>query len=378
MIKRLQLANFRSLGDDVELSLGPLTVPAGTNGSGKSNVVDAFQFLADCMHFGLEAAIGKRHGIRAVRRWSSGHPRNVRLSVEVAAAGVSGTYTFELTGDRSEEYRVKEEHLQVAGAGETHELLIRGGTWVAGPSGLRPHVDSLNLALPLVAGDERFRAFADVLRGFAVYTIFPDKLRQPQKYDPRKPMDGHGANWVSILKDQDEATWKPDLLTVLQRLSGDIVDIKVRRVSSYLEVQFEHAEPGSKREKVFDASQESDGTLRVAGILTALLQEPRPTLVAIEEPELTVHPGALEVIVDYVREATDRVQVVLTSHSPDLLQHVRPEEVRVVERRNGVTTVERLDAGQVRVVQSQLLGLGDVLRREGLQQQTALDFGAED
>ncbi|HEX9736127.1 MAG TPA: AAA family ATPase [Thermoanaerobaculia bacterium] len=68
MIRRLTISNYRSLGQDVDLRLGPLTALVGQNGSGKTNVVDALRFLGDCMRLGLEGAITKRHGIGAVRR----------------------------------------------------------------------------------------------------------------------------------------------------------------------------------------------------------------------------------------------------------------------------------------------------------------------
>ncbi len=377
MIRELRISNFRSLGDGVRLRLGRLTVLVGTNGAGKSNVVDVLAFLADCMALGLEGAITKRHGIGAVRRWSSGHPRNVAIEVAVASAHIEGTYGFELVGDKSEEYRVKREHLVLRNGKGTYEFLVERGKWGKGEPGLQPQVDPLNLALPLLAGDERFRPLADELRGLAVYSIFPDSLRGPQKYDPVKPMHRHGSNWVSILNDQAQESWKPELVAALNSLTGDIVDVSVKKVASYLTVQFEHErEPNSRRRKTFDSSQESDGTLRVAGMITALIQTPRPTVIAIEEPELTVHPGVLPLIKEYVEEASQSVQVVLTTHSPDLLQLLEAEQVRVVERRDGVTTVAPLDDGQKRVVQQGLFGLGDVLRREGLQQ--ALAFGDGD
>ncbi len=384
MIRELRVSNFRSLGDDVRLSLGPLTVLVGVNGSGKSNVVDVLAFLSDCMAIGLEGAITQRHGIAAVRRWSSGHPRNVAVRVDVHTEAVQGVYEFELAGDEREEYRVKREHLLMSDSTGPHEYLIERGpqddgrtAWRKSIEGLRPNVDALNLALPLLAGDERFRPFVDELRGLAVYSIFPDQLRQPQKYDPKKPMNRHGANWVSILKDQPEQSWKPDLLTVLNRLTGDIVDVRVRAVAGYLTVQFEHqVKPGSKRRKHFESSQESDGTLRVAGMLTALLQEPRPSVIVLEEPELTVHPGVLPLLSEYVEEASENVQVVLTTHSPELLELLEADQLRVVERRDGATTVAPLDEGQREVVKQGLFGLGEVLRREGLQQ--SLRFGAEE
>jgi predicted ATPase len=373
MLKELVVSNYRSLDRDVRLSLGGLTALVGPNGAGKSNVTDVLQFLSDIMHLGLEGAITKRTGIAAVRRWSSGRPFNVDIRARVAAESLQGTYEFTLTGDRSEEYRVQREAADVirVGSQETHGYEIRDGVWVRGPDNLRPKVDARNLVLPLVAADERFSGLADELRRMAVYDIFPDALREPRKYDPTKPMLKHGTNWVSILKDQAAETWKTDFVEVLNRLTGDITDVEIKPVGGFLSARFRH-DSDSRRSKWFDSAQESNGTLRVAGILTALLQKPTPAVVAIEEPELTVHPGALPLLYDYVREAQERAQVVLTTHSPELLDLIDTGDVRVVERGSDGTRVNALAESQRRSVRDGLLSLGEVLRAEGLQPELPL------
>ena len=191
MISRLRVSNFRSLGD-VDLALGRLTVLAGQNGSGKSNVVDVFRFLSDAIRSGLEGAVTKRHGIAAVRRWSSGRPFNLEICLEIERDDrVSAEYGFVLKGDKTAEYSVKHEGACVRrrtgprGLRRQDEYRIDEGEWTMGPRDLRPRVDTLNLALPLLGGDERFRVLADELRSIAIYSIFPDVLREPQKYDLR-------------------------------------------------------------------------------------------------------------------------------------------------------------------------------------------------
>ena len=142
------------------------------------------------------------------------------------------------------------------------QFRIESGQWTTGIPDLHPRVDSMSLVLPLLAGDERFAPLATALRRIATYSIFPDALRQPQRYDPARPMDRHGGNWVSILKDQAPETWRADLVEVLGRLTEDIIDVSVQPVAGYLTAQFKHRqEPSSKREKWFDSAQESDGTL---------------------------------------------------------------------------------------------------------------------
>jgi predicted ATPase len=387
MITDLLVSNYRSLGDDVFVKFADLTALVGPNGSGKSNVVDALRFVADAMHIGLAGAITNRNGITAVRRWSAGHPFNVSLRINLTTPGGGGaSYAFELAGDRAEEYRIRFEEGSHEIGGQRHRYLLRDGQWLEGPSDLRPALTEQSLALPLVGGDRRFAPLLRSLQSVAIYAIFPDTLRAPQKYDARKPMDLHGSNWASILRDQDEATWKPELITALNRLTGDIDDVVIEQAAGLLVTRFRHRlgetrAPATTRRpktKLFDAAQESDGTLRFAGIVTALLQEPPLPVVGVEEPELTVHPGAIPLLYDYLRQACKRSQVIVTTHSPELLDLLRPENVRVVVKQDGVTTVRRMADSQRQIVRDGLMTLGDVMRTEGLQQELSFPEHAAD
>jgi predicted ATPase len=338
MIERLIVSNYRSLGENVTLELGSFTALVGPNGSGKSTVVDALRFVSDCMHMGLSGAITDRSGIGAIRRWHEGGilPR-IFISLQLRLNGRPARYSFLLGSQKSDEYRVDEERASIWTGTEYLDIRVERGKWITGPKGMKPSVDEASLALPLVGGDARFQPLVQALQRIAVYSIFPDTLRVPQKYNPVKPMDGHGSNWASILKDQPASSWKPELISALQKLTSDIEDIKVSQAASYLVVQFRHAD--ERGPKWFDAAQESDGTLRVAGIVTALLQEPPVPLIGVEEPELTVHPGAIPLLYDYLKQASRRSQVLVTTHSPELLDQMEAEEVRVVVRGPNGTTV---------------------------------------
>lgn len=181
-----------------------------------------------------------------------------------------------------------------------------------------------------------------------------------------------GSNWCSILRQSKNEEWLPDLRAALGSLTGDIDDLRVSQIGGYLTAEFHHQFAPSIEQKSTDtgkwmsSSQESDGTLRMAGILTALLQEPPLTLIGIEEPELTIHPGALRLLYDFLEEASTRSQVVITTHSPDLLEHLNADEVRVVSRTDGVTTVSEIDETQRREVRDRLLTLGELMRIEGI------------
>jgi predicted ATPase len=212
---------------------------------------------------------------------------------------------------------------------------------------------------------------AEAIRNIAIYSIFPGTLRRPQTSDPTRPMDEHGANWCSILKDARRDGWIGELRAALGQITGDIDDIKVASVGGFLITEFRHGQvnqKGKTRARWFSSAQESDGTLRMAGIITALLQEPPLTLIGIEEPELTVHPGALPLLYDFLVQASKRSQVLITTHSPDLLGLLKADEVRVVERRDGVTTVGPMDESQREAVRERLFTPGELMRWEGLRQ----------
>lgn len=379
MIKRLRVSNYRSLGENLEVELGRFTALVGPNGSGKSNVVDVLRFVSDAMQMGLSGAITHRHGIGAVRRWSGGRPFNVSIGLELDLGGrLPAVYSFELRGDSAEEYKVKKEEASIGDKiydilddDEYSSFRVESGKWIEGPAGLKPPLDEKSLALSIIGGDARFQPLVHALQQISLYSIFPDTLRVPQKYSAVKPMDRHGASWASILKDQPKESWKPELVAALHKLTGDIEDIKVSQAASYLVVEFRHAWPGSKQ-KWFEAAQEADGTLRVAGIVTALLQEPPVPVIGVEEPELTVHPGAIPLLYDFLKQASLRSQVIVTTHSPELLDLMDADDVRVVVRGQEGTTVAPMASSQRQAVRAGLMTLGEVLRTEGLQQDLPL------
>ena len=367
MITRLRLTNFRSIGRNVELVLGPFNVLVGVNGGGKSNILRALTFVRDAMRLGLSGAVTHANGIDAVRRHSKGHPHNVKVELELKLAAGVARYAFELTGDSAEEYRVKSEEASISsGSREMIAFEVRDGLFT-GPENLRPNLDRQSLALTTLGGDTRLQPLWTALAQMMVYAINPSELRKPQKFSSEMAMLAEGENWVSILHTQLDAAWKKDLVVALGKLTGDVEDVRVTKAASFLVPEFRHQSVGHR--KWFPAERESDGTLRVAGILTALLQQPSLPVIGIEEPEQTVHPGALPLIYDHLREASGRSQVIVTTHSPIFLNFIKLEECRVFVVGRGAegTEVRTLTEAQKTSVEKDLLSLGDLILTGDLQ-----------
>jgi predicted ATPase len=213
------------------------------------------------------------------------------------------------------------------------------------------------------------------LRQLTVYSMFPNTLRAAQLPNPIHPMSSHGENWASTLKSLDRSTDGAELVHALQRIVGDIDDYRVAQAGGYVIPEFRHGKNGDK-ERWFGAAQESDGTLRIAAMLTALFQKPSPKLIGFEEPELAVHPGALPILFDFLKEASTFSQVLLTTQSPDLMDLADIDAIRVVERKDGDTVVSRVDGRQRELVKKQLFSTSELLHAEGLLPEMPRAFGA--
>jgi predicted ATPase len=116
----------------------------------------------------------------------------------------------------------------------------------------------------------------------------------------------------------------------------------------------------------------SDGTLRALAILVALFQRSdigsKPTMVAIEEPETGLHPAGAGILLDALREGASRGQVIVTSHSPDLLDNraILSEWILAVDASHGSTVIAPLDAAARSTLRDRLYTAGELLRMDQL------------
>ncbi|WP_437729381.1 AAA family ATPase [Sorangium sp. So ce861] len=399
MITKVFVRNYRSIGE-VKLPLGKLTTLVGPNASGKSNVVDAVRFLADCLRAPLSFAMTmhQRQGFGSLLRQGEAASVGLTVGAEVQTDGGVGVWAFTLQpagGDGGVEVKSERAAWVQGGAPgswsaqELEKLLsleevpdlqeamrcLPGSGFVRfrglhvskigdifGP--LSPPVHTA-LVLPQVS-HEALRPLADELNRVAMYSLFPNDLRPPRAPNPVKPMMANGENWASTLASLDKERWGGELLCSLSRIVGDVDDYRVVHAGGYSIPEFRHGVDALGKERWLGAAQESDGTLRIAAILTALFQEPPLSLIGVEEPELAVHPGALPVLFDFMSEASFRSQILLTTHSPDLLDMLPVDSLRVVERRGGATTVSQVDERQRELVRKRLMSTSDLLHAEGL------------
>jgi hypothetical protein len=110
----------------------------------------------------------------------------------------------------------------------------REGEKLMGLIGPVPRIDEQSLAITALGGVKAFKPLVDYLSHLMVYSIFPDTLREPQKFDSVRPMARHGENWVSVLRDMVKHSSGKDIVTGLSKLTGDIEQVKVTPAAGYL------------------------------------------------------------------------------------------------------------------------------------------------
>ena len=368
-LRRLVLKRFRSL-QSAAVEFDNPTFLVGQNGAGKSNIVDALALLAEAMTSPLSAVLEKRGGVGAVghRRTSRGRVADVGLRVELAGLPDAGeaTYAFELLCTKGYDYRVRRELCRCTAQDGTTSWFDRHGNAFRSSIETGPIVASNALALPLVAGDERFAPVAQFLSNIQPYRIDPSTLREMQDPDAGVRLRSNGSNAASILRqlDQDARRHVREFLQTV--VPGDI-EVTPVRVQNKLSLKFVQQGEQSGRLTLGPHSM-SDGTLRTLGLLAAVFQPNPPSVLIVEEPEATIHPGALGTILDVLRLAARSTQTIITTHSPDILEApwIEDHHLRVVSWEGGATRVARVSEATRTALREHLMDAGELLRANAL------------
>lgn len=386
-ITRLRAKNYRSIRN-LDMKLGPLTVLVGPNASGKSNVLDALRFIRDAVSRGVDFAVSQRQGVDSIRhqhRPGQGRPRDVELGVSATFSGVALDYNFVLRRDSSGGGRVMREYGSYKLGDESKEIVfdIRDGHIVK-PRDV-PALERIPGNLRFFDHERRFffeerpdgwETFQYWVMGLELSSmrfshVVPNVMRGPQKQLNAQLLDEDGQNIASVLREMGRGKRIPtgirDIREALSLALPGITDVRSRLIGGYLALKFKHLNIADDEGIWLDAAQESDGTLRILGLLTAIHQPRRPPLLGIEEPEMAIHPGILPILADEFQEASLRMQVVIMTHSPDFIDRFPLECIRAVEFVDGETRIGKVSERQASAVRDRLFTPGELHRMEGLE-----------
>lgn len=365
-ITKVFVRNYKSLAE-AAVDLPMFCVLVGPNGVGKSNFIDALAFVKDSLSESMDLAFKKRGGQSAVRRRSGGHPTHLGIQLVMTLPGQGrALYAFEVAAKASGRFEISRERCEVEELFEQpHIFEVQGGAFKTEIPGISPRITSDRLALFAASSIEPYRHVFDFLTSIETYSIVPDLMRDPQPPDAGRSLRRDGSNAAAVLKrirDEKRESYER-ICSLLEKTVEGLVAVDYRAIAGRDTLEFRQ-DVGQKNPWRFPASNVSDGTLRMLGLLLAVYQVDRPGLVAIEEPEATVHPGAAEVITQVLVDAAQDCQVVITTHSADLLdfKYIPDSALRVAAKDHNSTLIGPMDESGRQAIKDELFTPGELLR----------------
>lgn len=377
-VKRVRIKNYRSIGD-CDVRLGPLTVLLGFNASGKSNFLDALRFVQDALKTSPKEAISARGGFDSVLRRSDEPVRSFEIWLDLELPShdegrkAEVFYGFEIGTDSKKRVEVVREECT---AGTDTDLVVEFGRLVGSGvvKGLPP---GERLRLPVVSlmrveGLEGFARLEAALTAMRFYELDSAIIRaldeETTRQDYLGPSGEHIGHVLGNLAAHDPSG-KERLDAYLSAIVPNALGVDERPEGRYstIEARF-RTDDGSDHVNVFPRESMSEGTLRAAGVLAALLQQPAAagdiSLIGIEEPETALHPATVGALYEALTEASERVQVIVTSQSSDLLENDEADlsHIRAVAAVGGVTYIGEVDKAGQRLVADGLMTLSELHR----------------
>lgn len=330
---RLSAKNFKSL-KDVTVEFRPFNVLIGPNNSGKTNILHCLNFLAECMK---KREIFETFGTQGFASFVWGGQENLRIEVQMTAVLNSSQLTYGLSvagPPHRTPFVVKEEAVlrEATKAKSLLEIKEGKGFYLDEHSHQKVsfNPEPTQCALSVLVEREKTPTLISLrewLSQWAFYHFDPAQMRE---------------YWLS----QEEFRLEPDgrnLAQVLHSLQSSYPE-KFRLIEETFQSSFEEVEQIttpirrdapkttiSIKEKPFDKPFPSwvlsDGELKTLAMLASLYSPTPPPLMALEEPENFIHPHLLEFVVDLLKSASDRMQILLTTHSPLMVDLLSPEDL---------------------------------------------------
>ncbi len=385
-IHKVTLRNYKSIAS-CALQMPALSFLVGPNGSGKSNFLDCFRFVSDSLKTSLDHALRDRGTIKEVRRRSGGHPNHFSLRLDFNLPGDGGGHlSFRIGARKDGGFEVQTEECKIfTSALQEHFYHVESGKVMKSSMKLLPAVLSDRLFLVAASGLPEFRPAYDALSRMEVYNLNPKEIQTMQKPDPGELLRRDGGNIASVLQNLDE-TNRRRVNEHLSRIVKGLAGAETKILGSQETIEFRQAVKGQKHPWTFLASSMSDGTLRALGVLVAIFQNLKsqnvsPNLIGLEEPEMAIHPAASAVLLGALREASANSQIVVTSHSPDLLDNpdILPESIFAVDNLDGTTRIGPIDEAGRKMLRDKLFTPGELLRQNQIAADPAtLDAGNDD
>lgn len=361
MIHRFTVRNFKSI-EEVSVDLGDVTVLVGRSGTGKTNFVTAMRFLRDFLYLGSAQ-------IQSQYKWPDLRPatqQQCKMAFEVLfeVRGIGAPFTYRVALNEADPgNRLKEEALTL---GDNVLFRQAEGEWetppqlVSVPKAGHPAIGRIPSISEVVI------AYTALTSGIGCYDFPAGVLRAPTHAEHGiSGLQDDAGNYLAVLKEivsnLQDLNVRKNITASLQRINPTISAVELDSIQQPKGIVVGHGV--DHKTLSLDLSQESDGFRRFYAHLLALYQMPPKQTLIFEEPENGIYPGALELLANEFKAApaAGRGQVILTTHSPRLLDHFSADDIRVVDLEDLRTRIGSISKAQREALKEQLLDAGELL-----------------
>ena len=369
-LESLQARSYRSLLD-VNIAIGGINLFIGANASGKSTILDALRLLSEAVRERDFNGPLFARGWQVHSAWKGAHPKSVQLALNIRDGDDLFSWDVRILRTGLVFHVDENVHRTHQDEAPTHLLQSSAGQgwwW----SGERRGIVQLSqtptsCALAAAAADASFPAhhIVQFVRRWGFFDPSPFLLRGDWSGIDSSLLDHYGRNLGVTLYRLDKQA-RARILEATKAIVGLPESIEPMLSEQERRFYFVQREPGLQHP--VPQMGVSSGTLRVLALMTALHTNEEAKLIGIEEPENYVHPGALLALIECLANLRDNTQLVITTHSPLVLDALGdPEPVRVVRRdEQRGTVVEAADAeGVRRALDASGFGLGEYYQTRG-------------
>ena len=335
-LTRIQLKGYKSIRE-IDLELRHLNILMGANGAGKSNFIDFFRFMNKLVQKDLQFFVALQGGADRFLHFG----RKTTDTLEIRLLFSNSGYVSELVPDQTGKFIFKEEYAQWPKLKEGQErgikaLANRGDK----ESGLQVNFTNSASHLASYLSDWQVYHFHD--------TSDTAKVKQSGSIHDNERLRPQAENLAAFLFSIRKTEQYRRIVQTIQRVAPFFQDFILNPEKTNQEsIRLRWKHRGT--DEYFDANAFSDGTLRFICLTTLLLQPHLPTMILLDEPELGLHPYAIQLLAGMMRSVANRTQIIASSQSVTLANQFEWQDLVIVEQVDHASQFKRLDEGALNV-----------------------------
>lgn len=332
MINRIEIENFKSIRE-MNLELKPINILIGANGAGKSNFIGFFKLLKNMYERNLQNYVAEEAGADNVLYFGLKNSEYLRGLVEFNEIN---RYKFVLNPNQDNYLFYNFEGTQF------NKAFYGYSTWddiALGSGYFESILNSKQFG--------RYLFLKDYMTSFKVFhfhdTSKTAKIKLQCYISDNSYLREDGSNLAAFLFAMQQNSPKDfkRIEMVIRSVAPyfERFDLKPDRTQTADTIRLEWKEKGS--DAYFNAKHLSDGTLRFIALSTLLLQPEAPQVIIIDEPELGLHPFAINKLAGLIKKASTNTQIIISTQSVNLVDNFEPEDIITVDREEGQSVFHR-------------------------------------